>query len=42
MTALTWALKPFLVPAYEAARTDHRAIVRVELERLTGWSFEDA
>ena len=33
---------PFLVPAYEAARTDHRAIVRVELERLTGWSFEDA
>lgn len=33
---------PFLVPAYEAARTDHRAIVRVELERLDGWSFEDA
>ncbi len=33
---------PFLVPAYEAARTDHRAIIRVDLERLTGWSFEDA
>jgi hypothetical protein len=32
---------PFLVPAYEAARRDHRAIVRVRLDRLTGWTFDE-
>lgn len=32
---------PFLVPAYEAARPDDRAIIRVRLERLTGWTFAE-
>ena len=32
---------PFLVPAYEESRAEHRAIIRVTLERLTGWTFEE-
>ncbi|MGI9116309.1 MAG: pyridoxamine 5'-phosphate oxidase family protein [Gaiellales bacterium] len=33
---------PFLVPAYEASRAEHRAIIRVALDRLTGWSFDES
>ena len=32
---------PFLVPAYEESRAEHRAIIRVTLERLTGWTFDE-
>lgn len=32
---------PFLVPAYEESRAEHRAIIRVTLDRLTGWTFDE-
>ena len=33
---------PWLVPAYEESRAEHRAIIRVALDRLTGWSFDES
>jgi hypothetical protein len=33
---------PWLVPAYEESRAEHRAIIRVVLDRLTGWSFDES
>jgi hypothetical protein len=30
------------VPAYEESRAEHRAIIRVTLDRLTGWSFDES
>lgn len=33
---------PFLVPAYEESRSEHRAIIRVTLDRLTGWTFDES
>ena len=33
---------PWLVPAYEESRAEHRAIIRVTLDRLTGWSFDES
>jgi len=33
---------PFLVPAYETSRADHRAIIRVTLDRLSGWTFDES
>lgn len=33
---------PWLVPAYEESRAEHRAIIRVSLDRLTGWTFDES
>lgn len=33
---------PWLVPAYEESRAEHRAIIRVSLDRLSGWTFDEA
>jgi hypothetical protein len=27
------------VPAYEESRAEHRAIIRVTLDQLSGWTF---
>lgn len=33
---------PWLVPAYEESRAEHRAIIRVSLDRLSGWTFAES
>jgi hypothetical protein len=33
---------PWLVPAYEESRAEHRAIIRVSLDRVSGWTFDES